>query len=211
MEPKKTVLCFGDSNTWGYDPISAQRHPYDDRWTTVLQRELGPSFLVIPEGQNGRTTVWDDPIERDKNGAAYLPPCLESHKPVDLLIILLGTNDLKARFSVPAQDIARSVETLVHIARVSGSGPGDEAPGILVLIPPTVRKLTDFGEMFSGAVEKSREFSRVFAAMGEEIGVPVLDIGKTVRFSDADGIHFESDQLAPLGSLVAAEARRILS
>ena len=103
----KEVLCYGDSNTWGYNPKTKQRYDRNTRWPCVLQRELGEEFLVIPEGQNGRTTVWDDPVEGQKNGMTYLLPCLESHKPLDLVIITLGTNDLKHRFSVTAYDIAR--------------------------------------------------------------------------------------------------------
>jgi len=203
----KTILCYGDSNTWGYDPISQDRHPHPVRWTTVLQRELGDGYLVIPEGLNGRTTVWDDPIELHKSGSTYLPPCLESHKPLDLVVIMLGTNDLKQRFSLPASDIAAGVGVLVDIVRRSDCGPEGGTPKVLVLIPPEVRRLSNFAEMFSGSVEKSRSFPKAFAAMAEEKDVPCLDIGTHVRFSDADGIHFEADQLTVLGRLLAAEVR----
>ena len=206
----KTILCFGDSNTWGWDPIAAGRHPYQRRWTTVLQRELGEGYLVIPEGLNGRTTVWDDPIELHKNGSRYLPPCLASHCPLDLVIIMLGTNDLKARFSLPACDIAQGAGVLVDIVKKSGCGPGGAAPKLLVLIPPQVRQLTDFTEVFAGAREKSLKFPAAFSQMAQERDVPVLDIGRTVHFSDADGIHFEADQLAPLGSLAAQKVREMM-
>ena len=131
----KTILCYGDSNTWGYDPVSADRHPYERRWTTVLQRVLGEDYLVIPEGLNGRTTVWDDPIELHKSGSTYLPPCLESHKPVDLVVIMLGTNDLKMRFGLPAVDIAAGAGVLVDLVGRSACGPGGAAPKVLVLVP----------------------------------------------------------------------------
>ena len=98
----KTILCYGDSNTWGYNPSMGGRYARDERWPGVLRKELGEGYLVIEEGLNGRTTVWDDPIEGYKNGKTYLVPCLETHKPLDLVIILLGTNDLKMRFSVSA-------------------------------------------------------------------------------------------------------------
>jgi lysophospholipase L1-like esterase len=91
----KAILCYGDSNTWGYDPVTKGRFPRDMRWTGVLRQSLGDDYLVIEEGLNGRTTVWDDPIEGYKNGAAYLVPCLTTHRPLDLVIIMLGTNDLK--------------------------------------------------------------------------------------------------------------------
>ncbi len=206
----KTIVCFGDSNTWGYNPVTQERYEYEVRWTTVLQRELGDEFLVIPEGLNGRTTVWEDPIELHKNGAAYLPPCLESHKPVDLIVIMLGTNDLKQRFSLPAGDIAKGVGVLVDIVKRSNFGPEGVDPGVLVLIPPEVRRLTDFAEMFANSREKSLRFPAAFGAMAEEKGVPCLEIDREVRFSAADGIHFETDQLGKLGVLVAEEVRRLV-
>jgi len=206
----KTVICFGDSNTWGYNPITKERHDYKVRWTTVLQNELGHDYLVIPEGLNGRTTVWDDPIELHKNGASYLPPCVESHKPVDLVIIMLGTNDLKQRFSLPPGDIAKGAGVLVDIVRKSDWGPGGRAPAVLVLVPPEVKKLTEFAEMFAGSREKSLLFPEKFAKMAEERKVQILDIGRKVYFSDADGIHFDEDQLPVLGKLVAGTVKKLV-
>ena len=98
------ILCFGDSNTWGYVPLTVDRYPESVRWTGVMAQALGAGFRIIEEGQNGRTTVWDDPLEGDnKNGLRYLPACLESHHPLDLVIIMLGTNDLKARWNLCAR------------------------------------------------------------------------------------------------------------
>ena len=107
------IVAFGDSNTWGYDPATGGRFPRAQRWPSVLQRELGPDFEVIAEGLNGRTTVHDDPIEPYRCGADALPPCLMSHAPVDLLILALGCNDLKKRFSVSAFDIAEGAGRLI--------------------------------------------------------------------------------------------------
>jgi len=206
----KTVLCYGDSNTWGYNPVSGERHAYKNRWTTILQINLGDNYLIIPEGLNGRTTVWEDPIEGHKNGATYLAPCLESHKPIDLVIIMLGTNDLKVRFSLPACDIAAGVGVLVDMVQKSCCGPHNEKPGILVLIPPEVRKLTGFKKMFEGSVSTSLKFPEEFSLMAEDKNITALNIGDTVRLSDADGIHFEKDQLVILGNLLADKVREIL-
>ncbi len=205
----KTILCYGDSNTWGYNPVSGARHPYHLRWTTVLQKELGNDYLVIPEGLNGRTTVWDDPIELHKSGSKYLPPCLESHKPLDLVVIMLGTNDLKVRFSLPAADIAAGAGRLVDIVKKSECGHDGSAPHVLLLVPPEIRRLSGFAEMFAGSRKKSLDFPSSYAAVAAEKGVPYLVIGETVRFGDTDGIHFEADQLFVLGKLVADEVRRI--
>jgi lysophospholipase L1-like esterase len=122
------IVAFGDSNTWGYDPATATRFAPQVRWTGVMQRELGPDHSVIEEGLNGRTTVFDDPIEPDRRGADYLPPCLRSHAPLDLLIIALGCNDMKMRFSASPGDIADGAERLIEIARAEAVGPGGVPP-----------------------------------------------------------------------------------
>ena len=141
----KTVLCFGDSNTWGYDPLTRERFDRDIRWPGVLRNELGEDYLVLEEGLNGRTTIWGDPIDgAHKNGSRYLLPCLESHAPLDLVVIMLGTNDLKRRFGVPAEDIARGAARLVGIARQSMCGPRCDAPQVLLVAPPPTTKLTRF-------------------------------------------------------------------
>lgn len=80
----KSILCFGDSNTWGYNPRTKERYPRNERWTGMLRQELGDGYEIIEEGLNGRITVWEDPIEEHKNGKEYLIPCLESHQPIDL-------------------------------------------------------------------------------------------------------------------------------
>ena len=156
---EKTILCYGDSNTWGWNPATQSRYVRDERWPGVLRQELGEGYLVIEEGLNGRTTVWDDPIEGYKNGKEYLIPCLETHKPIDLVIIMLGTNDLKARFSVPACDVAAGAGVLVDIIAKSETGPGDGAPQVLLIAPPPIAKLSEFAEMFEGGAAKSRMLS----------------------------------------------------
>ena len=149
----KTIVCYGDSNTWGYDPVSQDRLSITQRWTGVLAQELGAGYRVIEEGLGGRTTVWDDPIEGYKNGKGYLIPCLETHKPIDLIIIMLGTNDLKKRFSVSAYDIANGAGVLVDVVQKSASGPRGAVPQILLMAPPPTTQLTEFAEMFEGAGE----------------------------------------------------------
>ena len=96
----KTVLCYGDSNTWGYIGGTGERFAPEVRWPGVLQAALGGAYRVIEEGLNGRTTVFDDSIEEGRNGETYLRPCLQTHAPIDLVILMLGTNDLKRRFSL---------------------------------------------------------------------------------------------------------------
>jgi lysophospholipase L1-like esterase len=176
----------------------------------VLRKELGDGYLVIEEGLNGRTTVWDDPIEGYKNGKTYLHPCLGTHKPLDLVIILLGTNDLKMRFSVPAADIAAGAGVLVQIVQKSETGRGGGGPQVLLLAPPPVAKLTGFAEMFEGAEAKSRRFAGHYARVAQERGCAFLDAGQVIVSSDLDGIHLEASEHKKLGQAVAGKVRELL-
>ncbi|MFP4055636.1 MAG: SGNH/GDSL hydrolase family protein [Candidatus Brocadiia bacterium] len=209
-EPAHEILCFGDSNTWGYDPRTAERYPPEVRWPSVLARELGSSAHVIAEGCSGRTTVWDDPIEGNKSGLRYLVPCLESHKPLDLVVLLLGTNDLKKRFSLSAYDIANGAGRLVDAIGASGSGRGGGAPRVLLLAPPPTGSLTDFAEMFEGAGEKSQKFAHHFRRVAEERGCAFLDAGQAVASSEVDGVHLDPEAHQALGLAVAAKVRSLL-
>jgi lysophospholipase L1-like esterase len=206
----KTIVCYGDSNTWGYAPDSADRYPRDVRWAGVLSNELGESYHVIEEGLCGRTTVWDDPIEGYKNGREYLVPCLESHKPLDLVIIMLGTNDLKMRFSVPASDIAKAAGVLVDMVQKSDTGPHEGPPKVLLMAPPPVAKLTEFAEMFEGGVAKSKKFAEHYRRVAEEQGCEFFDTSQVIVSSDIDGIHFEASEHQKLGKAVAELVRKIL-
>ena len=205
----KTIACYGDSNTWGYDPATASRFSRNERWTGVLRQELGNEYEVIEEGLNGRTTVWDDPIEGYKNGKEYLIPCLETHKPLDLIIIMLGTNDLKKRFSLSAFDIANGAGVLVDIVKKSEAGPNNTAPKVLLMAPPPVAKLTDFAEMFEDAEARSKKFSEHYHRVAQEHGCEFLDTSKVIISSDLDGIHFEIDEHQKLGKAVASYIKRL--
>ncbi len=206
------LVCFGDSNTWGYSPESKERFPRETRWTGVLQRTLGSGYVVIEEGQNGRTTVWDDPVEQNnKNGIKYLVPCVESHAPLDLVVLMLGTNDLKSRYAVSPMDIGWSVRNLVDVVQKSTFGPNAGAPKVLLIAPPPLAKLTEFADLFiGGGPEKSRALAKRYAEVAQEKGCAFLDAGKVVRTSDLDGVHFEAAEHRTLGEAVAREVKRLL-
>ena len=204
------VVAFGDSNTWGYEPGAGVRHAPETRWTGVMQHELGPAWRVIEEGLNGRTTVFDDPIEPDRRGSDYLPPCLRSHAPLDLLIVALGCNDLKQRFSASAGDIANGAERLIQMARAEPVGPRGAPPAIILVAPPPLGRLSAFAEMFAGGVEKSKLLAARYRDVAERNGVGFVDAGEFVVCSDRDGIHFDADQHAILGRAMAAAARMVL-
>jgi lysophospholipase L1-like esterase len=206
----REILCFGDSNTWGYDPVTRQRFPGNVRWTGVLQAALGQGFRVIEEGLNGRTTVWEDPVEGDKMGKRHLLPCLESQAPLDLVILLLGTNDTKKRYSAPATDIAAGVGVLLDIVARSAAGREGKAPPVLVMAPAPLTKLTELDQMFEGGVEKSRALAPLYAELAKARGCPFFDAGTVIRCSDLDGIHLEAAAHRALGEAVAREVKKIL-
>jgi lysophospholipase L1-like esterase len=201
------IVAYGDSNTWGYDPIAGVRFAADMRWTGVMSRELGAGFTVIEEGLNGRTSVFEDPIEPYRNGLAYLPPCLLSHAPLDLLIISLGCNDLKRRFWLSPGDIALGVERLILTARSLPVGRDGAPPDIILAAPPPVVELTAFADMFEGAREKSLELGARYRAFAELHGTGFVDAGEHIHCSPKDGIHFEADQHARLGRVMAGAVK----
>lgn len=203
------VLCYGDSNTWGAIPGSDKRFDRDTRWPGVLRNELNKNYRVIEEGLNGRTTVWEDPIEGCKSGKNYFTPCLETHKPLDLVIVMLGTNDLKVRFSATPYDVAEGAGRLVDIIQNSETGRNDDHPEVLLVAPPQIAQLTEHEQVFAGSREKSQQFSFQFKRVAEEKNVFFLDAGKHVNSSVIDGIHLDNKEHAKLGKAVASKVTEI--
>jgi len=206
----KEILCYGDSNTWGYDPVTKERFGRDERWTGILQNTLGPDYHIVEEGLSGRTTVWDDPIEGYKSGNTYLIPCLETHKPLDLVIIMLGTNDLKKRFSLSAYDVAGGAGVLVDIVNKSAAGRMGKPPKALLLAPPPLGMITEFAEMFEGGEQKSRNLSQHYRNIAQQYGCEFFDTSTVIRSSDVDGVHLEKKDHEALGKAVAQIVRKIL-
>lgn len=207
----RTILLFGDSNTHGTMPMPdlgfGGRFDRDERWAGRLARLL-PDWEVIAEGHPGRTTVHDDPVEgAHRNGLTVLPALLESHKPLDLVLVMLGTNDLKERFSVNACDIALSLERLVRVILSSGSGPGNGAPGVLLVAPPPIREVGCLAGMFAGGAAKSDALADEIEAASRRVGVPFLDAGKLVTVSPIDGIHYDAEANPVLAEAFAAAIR----
>ena len=188
----KRILCFGDSNTWGYRPDKpGVRYNADSRWTGVLAAELGKDYEVIEEGLNGRTTIWDDPFDEYKNGKHYLVPCLETHREFDLITLMLGTNDLKAYFNLSAASITEGIGSLIKIISQTPCGTGGVPPKILLIAPPPIGKLSAFEGMFEGGLAKSKKFKKYYKTLSESKKCYFLDAGKIVKSSDIDGIHWE--------------------
>ena len=204
-----TILCYGDSNTWGYVPTENRRYDRHERWTGVMADALGAGYTIIEEGLPGRTTVHSDPIEgAHKNGLMVLPAILESHVPLDMVIILLGTNDLKKRFSLSPFDIAEGAGTLVHLVK---QGTWGIVPKILLVCPPPLGKLTGgMAQMAEGGLEKSRNLPEQFARVSRELSVPWFNAGDVVVTSERDGVHWEASEHKKLGMALADVVREMV-
>jgi lysophospholipase L1-like esterase len=208
----RTIVCFGDSNTHGVDPVTLERFPRDVRWTGLLARELDGVAAVVEEGLNGRTTVWDDPFTEFRNAKPYLLPCLRSHAPVDLLVLMLGTNDLKSVFGRSAVEITAGAGALVDIALASATGVNDGRPAVLLVAPPRLGPATDRSELwgFGEARTKSEQLSRLYRNMADLKGTAFLDAAALVGGDPADGVHLSAADHAVLATAIAAAARDLL-
>ena len=211
----RQVLCYGDSNTWGCIPLEGSevpvRFPRAERWTGVLQGELGSDYWVIEEGLNGRTTNRDDQFEPYRNGLELLLPTLETHHPLDLVIVMLGTNDLKRRFDASPADIAAGAGELVDDIRGSRFGRNGTAPDVLLISPPPMGRLRQFADDFEGAFEKSRQLALEFRKIADARACDVLDAGEYASGSDTDGVHLDRAAHASLGRAIAARVIALLS
>jgi lysophospholipase L1-like esterase len=216
---EKTVLCFGDSLTWGYVPVGhtipSERYPRDVRWTGVLAERLGTGHVVIEEGLSGRTTTADDPADPRLNGAAYLPSALASHLPLDLLVLMLGTNDTKAVHRRTPFDIANGMATLVGQAQSSAGGVGTTypAPKVLVVAPPPLADIPDpwFAMGYEGGREKSARLAEVYRAMAAFTGASFFDAGSVISTDGVDGVHLTAQNNRDLGEALAPVVRDLLA
>ena len=203
-----SILLFGDSNTHGTCPLLTldddRRFGADERWPGVMRAALGTGWTVIEEGHPGRTTVHDDPIEGEhRNGRRHLPVALETHKPLDLVVIMLGTNDLKTRFGLPAEDVAAGAGKLVQIVRASGTATRP-APRVLLVAPPPIKEAGCLAAMFTGGEAKGRRLAGLYAEQAKRFGADFFDAGEVAAMSDVEGIHMDAAAHAALGKALAA-------
>ena len=215
----KTVLCYGDSNTWGYNPKGG-RYDYTIRWpmamAALLNKGTGSdgsySYWVVEEGLNGRTTCREDPIEGDRNGLQQIIPILRSHRPLDLVIIMLGTNDLKHRFNPSPFEISRGAQLVAKAALASECGPGDRAPKVLMVPPAPLSKADTFAQILdSDAFEISRKLAPHYKACANECGAAFFDSGTVVSAcSPADGLHWEAEDHRRFAEAMAEQVRGLL-
>jgi lysophospholipase L1-like esterase len=209
----KTILAFGDSLTWGADPVSGGRHRFEDRWPSVLEAGLDRSARVIAEGLGGRTTMFDDHGgAADRNGARILPTLLGSHCPLDLLIIMLGTNDLKPHLCGSANGAGAGIERLVEIAATYPYGEDAGAPQVLIVVPPL------FGEAVGGdwqpaggrGTAESEKLAPRYRDAAAHCGCAFFDAAGVAVASPIDGIHLDAANTRAIGRALVPVVRQLL-
>lgn len=176
----KTIVCFGDSNTHGYNSKTMGRFEKHERWTGLLQKYLGEDYDIKEEGISGRTTVFEDPLTEGLNGLTSIYTTLMCHEPVDLLIVMLGTNDVKQRFYATPENIAKGLERLVQKAQSVKEAYRGE-PKILIIAPPPIERGYEetfvYGEMGPGCVEKTERLAGLYREVAERNHCSFLDAG----------------------------------
>lgn len=191
----KRILCFGDSLTFGHNPVSDDRFPAKDRWTGALQDLLGEDFEIIEEGMGGRTTDLDELDDDTRNGFSYFKSTIQSHVPLDLLIILLGTNDLKQRFNRTPKAIAEAFKKYSNHIRPTCDEWGFTYPKILLVSPPLVdEKYVPENWGFVGAEEKSKLLAIEYKKIADELGFEFTSLANIVSPSTKDGVHLEASE-----------------
>jgi lysophospholipase L1-like esterase len=217
IDPVHTLLAFGDSNTWGSDPGTGTRYPRSQRWPGALAQALGSAWQVVEAGLGGRTTVFEDPLG-DKAGIRHLEPVLMSAAPITLVLVLLGTNDLKTRFAASAYEIAEGAGLIVDRIRASRAGVGGAPPQVLLIAPPPVMSVAGLEardpQMYAGyalgwanAEARSRQFAEQYARVARTRGVPCFDAGSVIASSPVDGIHWSAESHAALAAALAEWVR----
>lgn len=212
----RTIVLFGDSNTHGSVPSTAmgqrRRWAPDVRWPGLLRAALPSSVQIIEEGQGGRTTTLDDPEEgAHKNGLTALPIVLETHRPVDILVIMLGTNDMKARFGATAQQVAESIDRLCRVALASDCGREERPPALMLIAPPAIEETGPFAEIYAGAAARSVGLGPAIAKVAKHHGAGFLDAGQHVAVSVDDGIHYDADMQPVLAEAILPHLQARLS
>ncbi len=211
----KQILCYGDSNTWGFIPGRGQRYPRNIRWTGILADRLGEGYQIIEAGLNGRTTVYDDPFNPDLNGLKGLTMVLAQSAPVDLVILCLGTNDLKFQ---PAVQAARGVGKLIETCRKANDLLGMEVlkkdAKILVISPIVMAadyvQRNPFTSFRPDAPAESRKFPEAMRHFAHIYGAEYLDAAQVAVPSPGEGVHMEPESHAALAEAIYQKVLEIL-
>ena len=210
----KTILAYGDSLTWGSDPATAGRHAPHHRWPDVLHRALGADVHVVSDGLRGRTTAYDDHLaDCDRNGARLLPTSLYTHAPIDLVILMLGVNDLKPHTAGSAIAAMQGMRRLIQIVRMHRQGfdDGYTAQVLVVAQPPLVETSdAEFATVFAGAPAQARKIATLYQTLTTDMGCAFFDAGTVAQASPVDGVHLDADNTKAIGLALAPQVRALL-
>jgi lysophospholipase L1-like esterase len=209
------LLVYSDSLTWGIVPGTRRRLPFEQRWPGVLELGLARAALdvrVLEDCLNGRRTVWDDPFKPGRNGLAGLAQRIESHSPLALVILMLGTNDFQSVHVHEVSHSAQGTATLVAAIRAAPVEPGMSVPPILIVAPPPIREPRGpLARKFNGAAERSAGLAEALRATAKDLGCHFFDAGSVTPASPVDGIHLDADQHAVLGTALVAVVAPLLA
>jgi lysophospholipase L1-like esterase len=200
----KPVLCYGDSITWGFNPADGSRFSFEQRWPGVLQAALGTGYRIVEEGLNGRTVATDSWVLPHRDGRAMLGPILESHAPLDWVIILLGTNDCGPSYHRDVSEIAFGCATLLWTVQKSFAGPAGGVPQMLLISPPAFGKFSPFMELFfHGGEATGRGLGTAYATVAQACGARFLDAAGVLPPGPIDGVHPDASGQRQLGEAIA--------
>ncbi len=203
----KRILCYGDSNTWGWVPreMGKKRFNLEERWPGILQRKLGQDYEIIEEGLAARTTAFDDPRPDfpERNGLKSLYGLLESHLPIDLFVVMLGTTDTKEMLNKKATEIAEGMEMIVQFVRNFKDLEAMNPPKILIVVPPIIEDQTEFAsKLFKGGTDKARDLIHLYKKIAEKEKCLYLDPTSIVLVDSVEGVHMNKDGHSKLADLI---------
>ena len=210
----KKILCYGDSNTWGWVPSSmgSKRYNSNNRWPGVLQNILGSNYEIIEEGLGARTTMFNDPRPEFplRNGLETLPIILDSHSPLNLVIIMLGTTDSKEMLNLNVIDITNGMRKLIKIVKNHKNLEGCSSPKILIVVPAIVDEKAEFAsKLFKGGTLKTKALIESYNKLTEEENIYYLNPTNTVKVDEFEGVHIDNKNHKILGSLIAQKISKI--
>jgi len=188
----RNILCFGDSNTWGYVPGTGKRYDSKTRWTALTSQMLDNEFTLIEAGLSGRTINSDDPFRSDRNGSQFINLYLESCRPLDLVIVMLGTNDLKVRLENSIEDLKADIKQLCLQVLNFDYSPY-KAPNIMLVAPAPFAETVELDAEFLPALDTSKRIAPIFYQLARELNIQFLDAGRVIKVSKVDGIHWDAD------------------
>ncbi len=208
----KRIVCFGDSNTYGLDAEGACRYDENTRWPCILAKQLGEGYSVVEEGLCGRTSVFQDPLKEGMAGIDYITPCMLSHKPIDLLIIMLGTNDAKERFSATSRNIADGIIRLAVKAQYTDAW--HTKPYILLISPVPIDDLyigTSAGAgLGRGCAEKTHSIEPLLRQAAQAKSWYYMNAADFAVVSSVDYTHLTAESHIALGNAVAKKVMEII-